>query len=472
MEPLSTLTKQTARTTTHSSPEPLARSGAQSRPIALDLFAGAGGWSVACQRLGIEEFGVELMPEAKATRHAAGFSTIYDDVWEGLRDAAIVPPHRLLIASPPCQSFSTAGQGSGRRALDDVLRLIDEGAHRLPADGLRQAAIDAGMDDRTALVLSPLAYIWRHRPEFVALEQVPTVLPVWRAYATVLKRIGYSVEAGNLHAEQYGVPQTRKRAILVASRVSKAALPTPTHSKYHSRSPQKLDEGVLPWVSMAEALGWGLTERPAVAVGNAVGRGLIGGQGAKDGILRAMDNGAFIDSPHGDGTSYAERTRITEAEAGVLQSYPPYALRSNYGTNGQADKRGSRDATQPAATITSKANRMLWVGERGQRRDGVQHWPDGGVPAPTIAGDPRIAPRGCNHIAANCCRENTDGELTGKQFPTGSVRLTQEEAQTLQAFPPAFPFQGTKTKRFLQVGNACPPLLAEAILRELMGAEA
>jgi DNA (cytosine-5)-methyltransferase 1 len=39
--------------------------------IALDLFAGTG-WGVACQRLGIRENGVEIMPEAVASRAAAG----------------------------------------------------------------------------------------------------------------------------------------------------------------------------------------------------------------------------------------------------------------------------------------------------------------------------------------------------------------------------------------------------------------
>jgi DNA (cytosine-5)-methyltransferase 1 len=42
--------------------------------IALDLFAGTG-WGVACQRLGIEEMGVEIMPEARATRAANGMHT-------------------------------------------------------------------------------------------------------------------------------------------------------------------------------------------------------------------------------------------------------------------------------------------------------------------------------------------------------------------------------------------------------------
>jgi hypothetical protein len=49
---------------------------------ALDLFAGTG-WGVACQSLGIHEQGVEIMPEAVASREAAGMETIYRDVWHG-----------------------------------------------------------------------------------------------------------------------------------------------------------------------------------------------------------------------------------------------------------------------------------------------------------------------------------------------------------------------------------------------------
>ncbi|QDP45553.1 methyltransferase [Microbacterium phage FuzzBuster] len=287
---------------------------------ALDLFAGTG-WGVACQRLGIEEFGVEIMPEARAVRAANGMRTLYSDVWEGLSDDAQAldallaerPEYQateaarligegwrfdevydLLIASPPCQSFSMAGKGAGRKALDDVLEAIDSRAY-LDAERLRTFAEKHG-DDRIALVLTPLAHVARDTPTYVVFEQVPPVLPVWERCAEEMRRWGYSVWTGNLQAEMYGVPQTRKRAILIARADGKEATPpTPTHSRYYSRDPQRLDEGVLPWVSMAEALGWGMTERPFITAGNAVGRAEgVGGSGAKAAILREQDRGAWL----------------------------------------------------------------------------------------------------------------------------------------------------------------------------------
>ena len=49
--------------------------------LADDLFAGAGGWDLAAAKLGIHARGVENMKEARATRDAAGLTTIHDDVW-------------------------------------------------------------------------------------------------------------------------------------------------------------------------------------------------------------------------------------------------------------------------------------------------------------------------------------------------------------------------------------------------------
>lgn len=351
--------------------------------VVLDHFAGTG-WGVACQRLGITEHGVELMPEAVASRDAAGMSTVYRDVWDGLIDPMAVPDHDVYIASPPCQTFSVAGKGAGRRSLDDVLEAITTEAWRYPPT-LRLLGEDFE-DERTALVLTPLAHIWQHRPRAVALEQVPTVLPVWEAFAKVMcSLMGYSVVTGVLNAEQYGVPQTRKRAILIARLDGEARLPQPTHSRYYSREPERLDGGVLPWVSMAEALGWGLSGRPSPTI-----------------------------------------------------------------TGGGTETGGA----EPIAKLARYTTRPDWVHRR---------------PAPTIVGT----------------RRSSEGIIVGRQLDDGSrqdvgghqtnvglregmlpgVRVTAPEAAVLQSYPSDFPFQGGKGKRFLQIGNAVPPLLAEHIIR-------
>lgn len=392
--------------------------------IALDLFAGTG-WGVACQRLGIKEYGVEIMPEARAVRAANGMRTAYADVWEGLRNEdrprLLTDEERaerlrilgkpvdewdeidLLIGSPPCQTFSMAGSGKGREALDEVLAAIDA---RLYLDPEALRAFGEKHDPKTALVLAPLVHIARDTPLYVVLEQVPPVLPVWERYAEEMRRWGYSVWTGNLQAEMYGVPQTRKRAILIARADGREAKsPKPTHSRYYSRDPKCLDEGVQPWISMAEALGWGMTERPMVTAGNAIGRAEgIGGSGGKAAVLREKSKGAWI------GNQVPDRHQPGEYQ--------------------------ERDADLPAPTVTS-GSRSARI-ERGYRKPHE------------------------------------------KQMER-ATRVSVTEAAALQSYPDDFewnveyddPKTGrrkpiSKTNQFLQVGNAVPPRLAEAILREVL----
>lgn len=185
-----------------------------------DLFAGIGGWDLAARELGIDPIGFEFDEHACATRDFAQLRTHRCDL-----EKHEPPPCVGVIASPPCQDFSVAGKRIGV------------------------------IGRRGRLVFVPLRWIDTCNPEWVVMEQVPPVLPIWEEYAAHLRERGYSAWSGILSAEQFGVPQTRKRAILIASRVRDVVPPAPTHSAYYPRDPQRFDEGVLPWISMAEALG-------------------------------------------------------------------------------------------------------------------------------------------------------------------------------------------------------------------------
>ena len=219
----------------------------------IDLFAGGGGFSagVKMARPEAAEIAYELDGDAVATLRANGVTTVRADLTTEPTPYPFEDCHAHLHASPPCQSFSVAGKGRGRGALDQlgtaVRRILLSGEQ----PDLRH------LDINTQLSAAPARWIAELMPQTISFEQVRGVLPLWEVYAEALEQLGYSVWTGVLHAEQYGVPQTRTRAILLASRVGEVRAPVPTHSKYHSRSPERLDEGVLPWVSMAEALGWG-----------------------------------------------------------------------------------------------------------------------------------------------------------------------------------------------------------------------
>lgn len=391
---------------------------------AVDHFAGVG-WGVACHSLGIREYGVEKAKEAIWSRSANGMRTIYRDVWSGLFHPWLVPSHGLYIASPPCQTFSMAGNGEGRGALDDVVNAICDRRWTDAADLFELTVLT---DPRTALVLTPLAHVWTHRPERVALEQVPEVLPIWNEIAAQMRLLGYSVWTGVLRAEQYGVPQTRKRAILMARLDGKVEPPVPTHSRYYAQTPERVDPGVLKWVSMADALGHGGFE----LVGNQIPRGSAPGE-------------------------YHFRRSDAPAQTLTGAGARSWALRSNYssgspGTPPEGSKlpRTERELDEPSTTLTSKAGSMLWV------RRGLE-----GRPAPTITGG-GVETGGAEPIA------KLERYVTSPDWVGDKRRLHLREAAALQSFPADFVWRGSRSAQFLQVGNAVPPLMGAAILSALL----
>jgi DNA (cytosine-5)-methyltransferase 1 len=211
-----------------------------------------------------------------------------------------------------------SGKGKGRDDAVHLLTALD--TVNTEADivaAIARLHVDM-TDDRSVFALEPLRFALALTPSWLMWEQVPAVLPIWEACAGVLRRIGYSVDTGILHAEQFGVPQTRRRAILVAHAPwvsTPAKLPTPTHSRFHPRHPGKLDSGVDKWVSMAEALGWGMTERPSMTVtGGGTGKGGAEpfGNGARQGMRRELEAGRWLFAGAGATAQFTAQQRPRE----------------------------------------------------------------------------------------------------------------------------------------------------------------
>jgi DNA (cytosine-5)-methyltransferase 1 len=402
----------------------------------IELFAGPGGYSEGLAMLGIKReqmIGIEFEPNACATAEAAGHQRLKADVttldpgdvarfyFPSLGERGTIT---LFHASPPCQGFSMAGKGKGREDSELLLTTIQ---HMVARGGMltlteieeRIARVaKEAQDDKSALSLEPIRWIFALDPEAVTLEQVPAVLPLWEAYADLLRAWGYDVATGNVQAEQYGVPQTRKRAILVASRVTSVAMPEPTHSRYHNRAPSRLDVGVEKWVSMAEALMWGMTARPypTVAAGTAAGGAdsqAIGGSGARRAIATEREEGRWIEQPTVSG----------KINRNVLKLCPTN-LRQNAAL---------RSMDQPAPTMAFGHETPRWVS------------PEEEAEYRTLVTMP-----GAN---ANRFNGSTKSRNDG-------LRVTVQEAGILQSFPGDYPWTGNKTSTFQQVGNAVPPLLA------------
>lgn len=506
----------------------------------VDLFAGPGGWSEGLRALGLEELGVEWDEHACATARAAGHDRLQADV------AALDPldyPCDLLIASPPCQAYSMAGKGGGRRDVQHVVTCARE-----LAEGKDTRAEHAALceDPRSMLVVEALRWPLLLRPMYVACEQVPPVLELWALFAEILREQGYSVWTGLLSSETFGVPQTRKRAILMARRDGKAAQPPPaTHHPYKSGQPRPevsmdlFGEGLLPWVSMAEALGWGMNARPALTVSAGTEAGgadtaMVGGSGARKVLNGERERGAWLNPSNGrertDGGGPTPRSGeqpaptvtseihgqwrwvdpVDPAEVELVEEHqqanqaqrtadqPAQTLRvggSPLAWNLRANAQGNatvRGVDEPAPTITggNSTGERVWEPTHFDRRQtggdgtpvplvpvdrpaptitasGVGTGRDRWVherPATTVQGDPRIAEPGWRGAPKDY---DADGNYIGARSMDKAVRVSEEEAAVLQGFRADYPWQGSRTARFQQIGNAVPPPLARAIIAAL-----
>lgn len=174
---------------------------------AIDLFAGAGGATQGLRDAGFDVIGaVEFDPDAAASYRLNHPNT---KVWESdIRGLAATNMRRslglrigelaLLKACPPCQGFSTLAEG----------RIV-------------------GDDARNELVLDTIRFVRAFMPRSVLLENVPGLRRDKRLALLLdaLRKLGYSARSYIVNAADFGVPQSRRRLIVVAIRGLRSRLP-------------------------------------------------------------------------------------------------------------------------------------------------------------------------------------------------------------------------------------------------------
>ncbi len=176
---------------------------------AIDFFCGAGGLTRGLLDAGIEVLaGVDDDERLQKTYEhnnkpsrfvCRDIKTINID--ELREELGITPDDTVLYAAcTPCQPFSTLNQMKGK-------------------------------DERKSLLLAFAVLVSKAPPDFIVVENVPGLntaygREIYEQFAQTLDACGFVEPAADfLDAADYGVPQVRKRFILLASRHGRIALP-------------------------------------------------------------------------------------------------------------------------------------------------------------------------------------------------------------------------------------------------------
>jgi DNA (cytosine-5)-methyltransferase 1 len=205
----------------------------------VDLFSGCGGMTRGFEDSGAfrSVFAVEFDRDAAAT-YAANFG---EHVACGrIEDVAAFPAADVVIGGPPCQGFSPLNReavGFERRGLwREYLRALE--------------------------AIEPRAFVMENVPELLRSAELVE-------FRRRVERLGFEVEAEILNAADFGVPQRRRRTIVLGTRTGPTGdgvpWPSPTHADGGSMSlvthratkdshPSADGEERAPWVTFREAV--------------------------------------------------------------------------------------------------------------------------------------------------------------------------------------------------------------------------
>lgn len=376
----------------------------------IDLFCGCGGFTLGLERAG---FGclaaIDFNEEAIKTFKA----NLPNDILALRKDLTTFTPAKLaaklgvnhvdvIVGGPPCQGFSTVRQN----------KAANHGAR-------------VKKDKRRYLVRTFLDYVAAFRPRIFVMENVLGIQSAAKGkFFTQVqadaRRIGYRVQAQVEEAWKLGVPQTRRRQLVIGVR-----------SDIPGYFPGELRPVTRVGTDFAPKLWDAIGDLPP----------LVAGAGAEESdydlALRASHLADRSDAAQIYLESVLEVSAASKLTAHRARPHNEQDLRDfdclrEGEHSGEAELRGQK--LEFKYTRTCFADRY-----KRQNREGF-----------------------CSTIVAHLSKDGL-----GFIHPTQTRSLTPREAARIQSFPDTFVFPVTRTHQFRLIGNAVPPLVAEAIGEEL-----
>ena len=343
----------------------------------IDLFAGVGGLS-----LGFEQMGFDVV---LANEYDKSIAQAYIKNRKNpnmiIEDITKLPIHDtfkqfkgtvdLCVGGPPCQGYSQKGQ---RKTIND------------PRNFLFKYFVEV---------------VKEVSPRYFVMENVPNLLTAENGYfqnelTTMFTELGYIINAQVLCAADYGVPQSRHRAVIIGKKAGSSPVAMPKTSKI------------------------------------------------KTTIWDAISDLNYLNS--GEGTEISEYRCTPESDYQELLRKGSTALFNHIATN------HAKVALEHMAMIPPKGGKEYLPAEHITKSIYSGTWERMDADDISVTITTRF-----------------DTPASGKfMHPYLNRAITVREAARIQSFPDTFRFYGTKTSQMKQVGNAVPPLLAQAIAKSII----
>jgi len=360
---------------------------------AIDLFCGAGGLSEGFRQAGFQvlagqDYDARAGETFALTHPEAKFvgGPIQNVQPRALLKAAGLKAGELdvILGGPPCQGYSVYNHQRGIA------------------------------DPRAGLFREYLRIVEALRPKWLVMENVTGITSIAgggivREIHDGMAALGYRTEMQILKAEEYGVPQERRRVFFIATRTDAPILfPQPTHGP-----------GLKPFVTIWDAI----SDLP----------GLVNGEKTSKPSRASVPANAYQ-------KMLQQKSRV------IFNHSAPRLAKIN-------EERMKH--IPPGGSWRDIPFELLPAGmTRAKRSDHTKRY-----------GRPRKSDLACT-ILTKC-----DVHWGAYIHPVEDRALTVREAARLQSFPDRFLFQGNRTEQYVQVGNAVPPLLgwrvAEALLKAM-----